>query len=64
MLIYTIGIGTIFSVTTPGISTDEIYAQQKIAYEAFFKQALGYEEKRWGVINGVHYEKWNCCLSV
>ena len=24
MLIYTIGIGTIFSVTTPGISTDEI----------------------------------------
>lgn len=48
MLIYTIGIGTIFCVTTPGISTDEIYAQQKIAYEAFFKQALGYEEKRWG----------------
>ncbi|MDE6606275.1 MAG: TetR/AcrR family transcriptional regulator, partial [Lachnospiraceae bacterium] len=25
MLIYTIGIGTIFSVTTPGISTNEIY---------------------------------------
>ena len=29
MLIYTIGIGTIFSVTTPGISTDEIYTQQE-----------------------------------
>ena len=40
MLIYTIGIGTIFSVTTPGISTDEIYAQQEIAYDAFLKQAL------------------------
>ncbi len=40
MLIYTIGIGTIFSVTTPGISTDEIYMQQEIAYEAFLKQAL------------------------
>ncbi len=40
MLIYTIGIGTIFSVTTPGISTDEIFAQQEIAYEAFLKQAL------------------------
>lgn len=44
MLIYTIGIGTIFSVTTPGISTDEIYAQQEIAYEAFLKQALGHNE--------------------
>lgn len=44
MLIYTIGIGTIFSVTTPGISTDEIYTQQEVAYEAFLKQALGYEE--------------------
>lgn len=39
MLIYTIGIGTIFSVTTPGISADEIFAQQKTAYEAFLKQA-------------------------
>ena len=44
MLIYTIGIGTIFSVTTPGISTDEIYTQQEVAYEAFLKQALGNEE--------------------
>lgn len=43
MLIYTIGIGTIFSVTTPGISTDEIYTQQEAAYEAFLSQALGNE---------------------
>ena len=43
MLIYTIGIGTIFSVTTPGISTDEIYTQQEAACEAFLKQALEYE---------------------
>lgn len=40
MLIYTIGIGTIFSVTTPGISMKEICAQQEAAYEAFLKQAL------------------------
>lgn len=45
MLIYTIGIGTIFSVTTPGISANEIYEQQEIAYEAFLKQALEYEGK-------------------
>lgn len=42
MLIYTVGIGTIL-VTMPGISTDEIYTQQEIAYEAFLKQALGYK---------------------
>lgn len=40
MLIYTIGIGTIFSVTTPGISADEIYLQQEQAYEVFLKAAL------------------------
>ena len=45
MLIYTIGIGTIFSVTTPGISTDEIYAQQEAAYEVFLKQALRTNEQ-------------------
>ena len=44
MMIYTIGIGTIFSVTTPGISIDEIYTQQEVAYEAFLKQALCSEE--------------------
>lgn len=40
MLIYTIGIGTIFSVTSAGISEDEIFQQQEIAYEAFLKNAL------------------------
>lgn len=40
MLFYTIGIGTIFSVTTPGIAADEIYLQQEQAYEAFLKAAL------------------------
>ena len=44
MLIYPIGIGTIFSVTTPGISTNEIYTQQEIAYQAFLKQALDHKE--------------------
>lgn len=44
MLIYTIGIGTIFSVTTPGISTDEIFMQQEVAYEAFLKHALNHKE--------------------
>lgn len=43
MLIYTIGIGTIFSVTTPGISTDEIYEQQEAAYKAFLGQAMNKE---------------------
>lgn len=44
MLIYTIGIGTIFSVTTPGISADETYIQQEAAYEAFLKQALEHDK--------------------
>lgn len=45
MLIYTIGIGTIFSVTTPGIPADEIYAQQEQAYQIFLKDALESENK-------------------
>ena len=40
MLIYTIGIGTIYSVTSSSISETEIFSQQKLAYEAFLKQAL------------------------
>lgn len=40
MLIYTIGIGTIFSVSTPGISPDEILAQQERAYQIFLRNAL------------------------
>lgn len=38
MLIFTIGIGTIFSVTTPGISISEIYEQQEMTYRAFLSQ--------------------------
>lgn len=44
MLIYTIGIGTIFAASTPGISTDEIFAQQEKAYEAFLKHALAQKQ--------------------
>lgn len=43
MLIYTIGIGTIFSVTSSSISEGEIFAQQEQAYQAFLKSAS--EEK-------------------
>ncbi|MDE6911617.1 MAG: TetR/AcrR family transcriptional regulator [Lachnospiraceae bacterium] len=41
MLIYTVGIGTIFAVTTPGIAPEEILAQQEKAYEAFWEQCKG-----------------------
>lgn len=40
MLIYTIGIGTIFSVTSSSISENEIWDQQEQAYQAFLKSAL------------------------
>ncbi len=40
MLIYTIGIGTIFSVTSSSISEEEIFHQQELAYQAFLKSAL------------------------
>lgn len=40
MLIYTIGLGTIFSVVMPGISTDKIYEQQETAYKAFLAQTI------------------------
>jgi len=40
MLIYTIGIGTIFSVSTPGISSEEIFSQQERAYQIFLKNIL------------------------
>lgn len=39
MLIYTIGIGTVFSVTDPGIPVEEVFSQQEAAYGAFLKQA-------------------------
>lgn len=40
MLIYTIGLGAIFSITSPGIPIDEIFAQQETAFDAFLKQIL------------------------
>lgn len=45
MLIYTIGIGSIFSVTSPGISEEEIFSKQEEAYRAFLKLAL--EEEKY-----------------
>lgn len=38
MLIYTIGLGTIFSVSTPGIPAKEIFSLQEDACLAFLKQ--------------------------
>lgn len=35
MLIYTIGLGTIFAVTTPGIPAQEIFSRQERAYQIF-----------------------------
>lgn len=40
MLIYNVGIGTIFAATVPGVPTSEIYQQLEIAYDAFLQQAL------------------------
>lgn len=40
MLIYTIGIGTVFAVTEPGIPAEEIFARQEAAYKAFLSQAV------------------------
>lgn len=54
MLIYTIGIGTIFSVCTPGISIDEIYTQQEFAYKAFINQSMTNKEDS-------QYENENNC---
>lgn len=45
MLIYTIGIGTIFAVTTPGIPVEEIYSCQEYAHQAFLKSALEEKDK-------------------
>lgn len=39
MLIYTIGISTIYAITTPGIPAADIFAQQEQAYQAFLKDA-------------------------
>lgn len=39
MLIYTIGVGTIFSVISPSVSEEEIFEKQEEAYKAFLKSA-------------------------
>lgn len=41
MLIYTLGLGTVFAVTSPGIPAGEVFAQQDVAYQAFLKQIVG-----------------------
>lgn len=46
LLIYTIGIGTIFSVTTPGIPAEEIFAQQEQAFDAFARQVTESGEEK------------------
>lgn len=46
MLIYTIGLGTIFAVTEPGISPEEIFDKQESAYKAFMKYASDSKENR------------------
>lgn len=43
MLIYTMGIGTIFSVSSPGIPAKEIYLQQEQAYQAFLNATMSAE---------------------
>lgn len=40
MLIYTMGIGTVFCTTTPGIPMEEIFGQQEKAYRIFREAAL------------------------
>lgn len=46
MLIYSIGIGMIFSRTFPGIPAEEIFAQQEHAFKAFLAQAQNGEVEK------------------
>ena len=39
MLIFTTGLGLVYTSAAPGISLDEIFNQQDIAYQAFLSQA-------------------------
>ncbi len=48
MLIYTIGLGTIFSVCTPGISAEEIFSLQESACQAFLNQLLKHRGEKNG----------------
>lgn len=40
MIIYTIGIGAIFSASAPNMPADEIFSQQEYAYKAFLNQII------------------------
>lgn len=44
MLIYTVGLGTIFAASTPGIPVEEIFARQERACQAFLRHSK--EENR------------------
>lgn len=45
MLVYTIGLGTIFSVCQPGMKAEEVFSLQQSAFDAFLAQAKGEVEK-------------------
>lgn len=48
MLIYTLGLGVIFSVTSPGIPAEEIFGRQEEVCLAFLKQIQEHkEDKIW-----------------
>lgn len=40
MMIYTIGIGTVLAMSSPGIPVEEITGQLELAYQAFLEQAI------------------------
>lgn len=44
MLIYSVGLGTIFSVSSPGIPIEEIFSQQDQAYQIFMNDILRREK--------------------
>lgn len=46
MLIYTIGLGTIFSVSSPGIPIDEIFLQQEQARQTFVNDVLRKKDEK------------------
>lgn len=45
MLVYTIGLGTIFSVCQPGLEAEEVFSLQQSAFDAFLAQANGDGQK-------------------
>ena len=59
-LIYTIGIGAVFSVTTLGIPMEEICVKQEMAYKAFFYYVIARENESDRQFNDwrSEFEKW------